>query len=56
MGKAGGSTHTNYAHNECYIDHIEYIADDVILANQNVRVQEGSSSQESFYNMVQAAQ
>ena len=50
----GGSSHTNYAHNECYVDHMDSMIGDAMLANENVMVQEGSSSQEPFYNMVQA--
>jgi len=56
MAEAGGSSHTNYANNECYVDHMEYMIDDAVLANQNVRVQEESSCQELFYDVVQAAQ
>ena len=56
MREANGSSHTNYAHNECYVDHMEFMIGDAMLANENVMVQEGSSSQKPFYNMVQAAQ
>jgi len=56
MAEAGGSSHTKYPHNECYVDHIEYMSGDSVLKNQNVRVQEGSNCQEPFYNMVQATQ
>ena len=38
MGEAGGSNHTNYAHNECYVDQMEYMIGDAVLANQNVRI------------------
>jgi len=56
MGETGGSNHSNCAHNECYVDDMDSMIGDAMLANENVMVQEGSSSQEPFYNMVQATQ
>jgi len=38
MAEAGDSSHTNYDYNEHYVDRIEYIIGDAILANQNVRI------------------
>jgi len=49
MAEAGVSSHTNYAHNECYADHMEYMIGNVVLENKNISVQEGSSCQEPFY-------
>ena len=43
MTKAGGSSYTNYDHNECYVDCMECIVGDAILANQNVRDEESNT-------------
>ena len=56
LPKAGGSSYINHDDNESYIDHMEYMISDAVLANQNVRNEEPSTCQESFYNMVQVAQ
>ena len=43
MTEAGCSIHTNYDCNECYVDCMEYMVGDAILANQNVRDEEPST-------------
>ena len=46
----------NYYYNEFYVDRMEDIVGDAIIANQNVREEEPCICREPFYNMVQAAQ
>jgi len=54
--EVGGSSHTNNDYFECYVDRMEDMVDDAIIANQNVREEGLSTCWEPFYNMVQAAQ
>ena len=51
-----GSSNVNNDYSESYIDRMEDMVDDAIIANQNVREEGSSTCRESFYNMVQAAQ
>ena len=55
IDEASSSSHTNHDCNERYLDRMEYIVDNPILANQNVRNEELSTYEEPFYNMVQVA-
>jgi len=51
----GGSSHINNDYYESYVDRIEDMADDAIIANQNVREEGSSTFRELFYNIVQIA-
>ena len=50
------SSHINNDYYESYVDRMVGMANDVIMANQNLREEESSTCRESFYNMVQAAE
>ena len=54
--EVGGSSNFNNDYSESYIDRMEDMVDDAVIANQNVREEGSSTCREPFYNMVQAAQ
>ena len=54
--KVGGSSHVNNDYSESYIDRMEDMVDDAIIANQNVKEEGLSTCREPFHNMVQAIQ
>ena len=56
MAETGSSSHTIHDYNERYIDRVEYMIGDAILANQNARDKEPRTWEVLFYNMVQATQ
>ena len=51
-----GSSHINNDYSESYIDRMEDMVNDAIIANQNVKGEGSSTCREPFYNMVRAAQ
>jgi len=56
MLEVGRSSIINHDYNKPYINRMEYMVSDAMLANQNVRDKEPTTWQEPFYNMVQVTQ
>jgi len=54
--EVGGSSHINNDCSESYIDRMEDMVDDAIIAHQNVREEGSNTCRELFYDMIQAAQ
>ena len=52
LPKVRGPSHINHDYSQSYVDPMEYMVGDVIIANKNVREKESSTCREPFYNMV----